>query len=197
MFSVELDRSQRILLGTMLGLSAVLLLLSMWAAPGYARGLALVAAFLFVYAAAALLSRLSDEWGGARGRTWIRKNVGDLGAGFYGVMGLAVFLLLEAQTLLDQLGGPTPIRSFVSELGINWLIGFSIESFTNFIQALIWPANLISDMGTYGAAIVAGICWAILWYASRVLPAECLECGDDEDEETDATNAQAAGRPEL
>lgn len=178
-----LDRQQQLMLMLMLGVSGVLVWVAALSEGAAASAAAAISAFLFVYAAAAIVSRLPDAWGGVQGRTWMRKHVGDLGAGFYGVMGLAVFLQLEAQTLVDQLGGATPIRSFVAELGVNWLIGFSIESFKNFVQALIWPANLISDLGARGAVMVAGICWGILWLASRLLPAECLECEVEQSEE--------------
>jgi hypothetical protein len=180
MNAIHLDRQQRLMLILMIGGAAVLATVATWLQPPVVAALRIVAAFCLVYAAAAVLSRLPDRYGAARGRAWVREHVGDLGAGFYGVMGLAVFLLLELRTLFEDLSGPNPIRNFLSEFGLNWLIGFSLASFQNFIQALIWPANLLNELGARGTLVVAGTCWGILWVASRILPAECLDSTDTE-----------------
>jgi hypothetical protein len=178
---MAIEPRHRQLIGLMFLLAALLAAVATFAVGTLAEGAAVIAAFLFVYAAAALVSRLPETWGGARGRAWVREKMGDLGAGFYGVMGLTVFVLLEIQTLLADFYGPTPVRTFLTNLGLSWLMGFSLDSLKNLLMAMVWPVQLVDALGTRAALIVAGLCWGLLWGASRLLPADCLAAPEDAD----------------
>lgn len=58
------------------------------------------------------------------------------GGGFYGLVGLYTYVLVEWREIVDLVVG---LPSLVLKFDIDVLINFFIESLTNFITAVTWP----------------------------------------------------------
>jgi hypothetical protein len=90
-----------------------------------------------------------------------RSMVQRLGGGAYGIVGLATWLFLEAQTLADEVGKATGLMDFIEQKSFSWLIGFSVESVMNAVWAGIWPVYWFKDQ-----PLVMGLVFALMWGAS-------------------------------
>ncbi|HZG41813.1 MAG TPA: hypothetical protein VEY93_02545 [Longimicrobium sp.] len=97
--------------------------------------------------------------GHVRRRT--RSMVQQLGGGAYGVVGLATWLYLEAQTLAEDLGKATGVMDFIEQKSFSWLIGFSVDSVLNAVWAGIWPVYWFMDH-----PVAIGLVFALVWGAS-------------------------------
>jgi hypothetical protein len=84
-----------------------------------------------------------------------------LGGGAYGVVGLATWLYLEAQTLADDVGRATGPMDFIEQKSFSWLIGFSVDSVMNAVWAGIWPVYWFKDH-----PLVMGLVFALAWGGS-------------------------------
>jgi hypothetical protein len=84
-----------------------------------------------------------------------------LGGGAYGVVGLATWLYLEAQTLAGDVGKATGLMDFIEQKPVSWLIGFSVDSVLNAVWAGIWPIYWFKDH-----PLVIGLVFALAWGAS-------------------------------
>jgi len=189
--AIALARSRwAALCGVLLGLGLLLMLCSLlsWLQP---RGLAAyVGCFLALYGAVVALQRMPPHWLGAWSRRRLRQTLVRSGLGFYGLMTVARFLQLEAHALVDSLGSLESARSLIGSLAFEWLIGFSMESLKNSIEAFMWPVWMMQRQGmALGGAVVVSL-WSLYALGARVFPdvhAE-LESGED------PTAADAAGQ---
>ncbi len=100
--------------------------------------------------------------GHVRRRT--RSMVQRLGGGAYGVVGLATWLYLEAQTLADDVARATGLMDFVEQKSFSWLIGFSVDSVLNAVWAGIWPVYWFKDQ-----PLVMGLVFALAWGGSGLV----------------------------
>jgi hypothetical protein len=64
------------------------------------------------------------------------------GGGFYGLMALYTYLLIEADEVLELFG---QLGAIVFRLDLGLLIEFFIESLMNFIAAIAWPVYWIGE----------------------------------------------------
>ena len=63
----------------------------------------------------------------------------EFGAGFYGLMALFTYGVIETGEIIDFFSNFTSIADFIDRIGIGMLIDFIIESIINFFRALLWP----------------------------------------------------------
>ena len=87
----------------------------------------------------------------ARGRVLFRGDTpGDFfhnkilsfGGGFYGTMALMTYILIELVEIWDFLRGMADPDTWINKLGIDLLIDFIVNSFTNLIAAFLWFGTL-------------------------------------------------------
>jgi len=147
-----------------------------------------IGCFLLLYGALIVLSRPFFSSLGRTLQARMHKAIVSSGVGFYGVMTLARFLQLELHDLLADLADFDPAQLQVRGLVMEWLIGFSVQSLMNSIDAFMWPLKLIQAHGLPGAGIVAGAAWGLYALGARVFPDVHSAIEKDADE---------AGVPEL
>ena len=70
------------------------------------------------------------------------------GGGFYGIVALMTYALVEWYELVDFLGGLNGFGDLISRLNINLFIGIFVEGLMNFIVAVTWPVYWISEIET-------------------------------------------------
>lgn len=143
-------------------------------------------AFVLTYVGAATISLLPAPLGGPIDRL-LDRQLSQWGAGVYGLVGISVFLRLEAQTFVGSLQGMSDVSGWAQGLLRDWLIGFSVESMKNMIAASIWPAQVIRQGGVWGFLGFLGACSAVFELGRRLMPeqqarleAEAPEAGDVE-----------------
>ena len=61
------------------------------------------------------------------------------GGGFYGVMAVLTYLVVEFNEVLDLLTSEASIMATLAELGVGDLVNFFINSLMNFVSAITWP----------------------------------------------------------
>ena len=92
--------------------------------------------------------------GGLVGKSF-RKMYVARGGGFYACGFVITFVLLEAQTLAEDLFSSSSISDFIGEQLLQWIFRFALDSLVNTIQALIWPVHVISWIPPVGVLIFA------------------------------------------
>jgi hypothetical protein len=68
------------------------------------------------------------------------------GGGFYGVVGLLTYGVVELAELRDFFLGFGNLRAFFAHLGLDMLIGIIVGAVKNFLAAIAWPMYWLSDI---------------------------------------------------
>lgn len=68
------------------------------------------------------------------------------GGGFYGVVGLLTYAVVELRDLWDFVSDFDSLAHFFANLGLQTLIGLLVEAITNFVAAIAWPAYWLSGI---------------------------------------------------
>lgn len=151
-----------------------------------------IGCFLLLYGALIVLQRPFFSGLGRPLQKRMHAAIASSGVGFYGVMTLARFVQLELHDVLAELAGFDPAQLRVSGLVMDWLIGFSVQSLMNSIDAFMWPLKLMSAYGMAGAGIVVAAAWGLYWLGARVFPdvhsAIESETGEREDARSSGTS---------
>ena len=129
-----------------------------------------VGCFLVVYAALVLLQSPHSALFGAGFKRRLQGAIISSGVGFYGVLTLSRFLQLELHDLLDALREFELSEQQVKGVVRDWLIGFSVESFKNSLEAMLWPFKMLSALGMVKAALVFVPLWALYRLGGWVFP---------------------------
>ena len=83
------------------------------------------------------------------------------GGGFYGVVGLLTYAIVELAELRDFVIGFDSFSSLISQLGFDMLINLFIDAVMNFVVAIAWPAYWLAEIrGQYVWA------WLLVAYAA-------------------------------
>lgn len=135
--------------------------------------------FVLTYVGVAAISLMPAPLGEALDRM-LTSRLQQSGAGLYGVIALAIFLRLEASSFAEAWAS-TSMQGLLRSLLQEWLIGFSLDSLMNSIQALVWPGTLISRHGWQQAGVFVLACMAVFELGKRMLP-EAHRRMEDEDE---------------
>lgn len=81
-------------------------------------------------------------------RGWFRKVWKLRGGGLYACGFAITFIIYEIQSLADDVLG---IGALFSGQAIDFIISFIIDSFTNTIQAFMWPVHVVTFAPPWGA----------------------------------------------
>lgn len=162
------------------------------------RGLSgFVGSFLALYAVLVLLQGPHSAILGAGLKQRLQRAIVNSGVGFYGVVTLARFLQLELHDVLAALREFELTRSQMQGMLRDWLIGFSIQSLMNSIDAMLWPFKLMNAHGMVTAAIVVAPLWALYRLGGMLFPElhALIEAEADDDGSPPAPGGGAAAAP--
>ena len=93
---------------------------------------------------------------------WLR-----FGGGFYGVMGLLTYAVVELGEIRDFFVQFDGLTGLISGLTVELLIGFFVNSITNFIVAIAWPVYWLSDIRSDYIWIWFVLAYLGYWAGSR------------------------------
>ncbi|MCW8871734.1 MAG: hypothetical protein OQK01_03840 [Xanthomonadales bacterium] len=68
------------------------------------------------------------------------------GGGFYGVVGMLTYGVVELRELRDFFLGFESFYELFANFGINMLVGILVDAVTNFVAAIAWPVYWLSDI---------------------------------------------------
>ncbi len=74
-------------------------------------------------------------------RKWL-----SMGGGFYGVVAMLTYIVVEVGEILDFITGFDGIGAFIDSISVGMLIGLFIEAVKNSIIAIAWPAYWLTDI---------------------------------------------------
>ncbi|HEY5643902.1 MAG TPA: hypothetical protein VIS31_13625 [Woeseiaceae bacterium] len=96
-----------------------------------------------------------------RGRfiEWLRKVWLVRGGGLYAFGFIATFVLLELQSLADDVLG---IGSLFNGQAVEFLVQFVLDSLSNTFRSFVWPVFILQIAPPFGAIALA---LAFLWFA--------------------------------
>lgn len=84
----------------------------------------------------------------------------DFGGGFYGVVAVLTYLVVEFREVVDFLTSEATVLATLAELGVGDVVNFFINSLMNFITAIAWPAYWLNKVD--GAPVWV---WFVVAYA--------------------------------
>lgn len=90
------------------------------------------------------------------------------GGGFYGVVALLTYAVVELGELWQFLIGFESVWALVSQFGLNMLINLLVEALRNFIVAIAWPAYWLSTIHTDQAWLWFAAAYAGYWGGARL-----------------------------
>ncbi len=70
------------------------------------------------------------------------------GGGFYGIVALVTYALVELEEIIDFFRNFESFSHFIDTIGISLIINFFINSLLNFITAITWPVHWMSEIDT-------------------------------------------------
>lgn len=90
------------------------------------------------------------------------------GGGFYGLVGVLTYLVVEVGEIRDFFLRFNGIMDFLSRISVDALIGLIINAFMNFIVAFIWPMYWLSNIQTHYIWIWFLVAYGSYWLAARM-----------------------------
>lgn len=116
-----------------------------------------------VFVLAVLIDWLDER---AEGHPWIDRLAGRLfdlwdsaGAGFYGTMGAATFVRLEIATVVDEFVTAGSVQDFLRGETIEVLLGFSLQSIANLVEAAVWFLPWLTGIPPHVTAVAIALCY--------------------------------------
>ena len=108
---------------------------------------------------------------------WLNAAIDDRGGGYYGILALITFLILEVRMLWAEWLDADSLESFLTQLGFEALLGFSAESVIHAVWASIWPFYWYTHLGV-NAVWLALIAW-LVYRAGAVMLGSWLPAARD------------------
>lgn len=90
------------------------------------------------------------------------------GGGFYGVVGLLTYAVVELGEIWDFLRGFESVWSLISQFGVDMLVNLFVEALRNFIIAIAWPAYWLSNIQTHYPWLWFLAAYAGYWGGARL-----------------------------
>lgn len=166
---LALSQEQRLVVAVVAAIGLLLCVAAMVMGARWLPGI--FGMFLLVYAAIIVAGSLPAHWISQRVDRvldrWVRDKTG---SGYYGMVALGVFAHAEVADMIDLQNGLFAGWDFVQGSLIEHFIGFSVDSFTHFVTAIIWPFRFAGEYGLLQTAAFAGGCWAVFQVGRSFLP---------------------------
>ncbi|MCH7507494.1 MAG: hypothetical protein IID60_09350 [Proteobacteria bacterium] len=89
------------------------------------------------------------------------------GGGFYGVVALLTYAVVELGEIRDFITQFDGFLSFISDITVGLFIGLFIDSIMNFIVAIAWPVYWLSDIRSDHIWIWFVAAYAGYWAGTR------------------------------
>ena len=89
------------------------------------------------------------------------------GGGFYGVVGVLTYAVVELRELRDFFLGFESLYALFADFGINMLVGILVNAVTNFVVAIAWPAYWLSDIRSDHIWIWFIVAYAAYWAGAK------------------------------
>lgn len=89
------------------------------------------------------------------------------GGGFYGIVALYTFGLVEWQELRSFIANFGGFVAFIKQLGLETIIQIFIEGLKNFITAIAWPFYWMSEFGSGQFWVWGGMAYGAYWLGAR------------------------------
>jgi len=90
------------------------------------------------------------------------------GGGFYGVVGLLTYAVVELKELRDFFLGFESLSALFAQFGFNMLIGLIIEAVKNFVVAIAWPVYWLSDIRSNYIWAWFVVAYAAYWAGAKL-----------------------------
>lgn len=90
------------------------------------------------------------------------------GGGFYGVVGLLTYAVVEFSELWDFAMGFENVWALIAQFGLNTLVNLLLEALRNFIVAIAWPAYWMSEIQTGRIWLWFVVAYAGYWAGARL-----------------------------
>ena len=97
----------------------------------------------------------------------ILKKWGDFGGGFYGIVGLFTYIVIEIRELIDMVIEFGGFIDFLKQLDFGLIIDVLVSALTNFIAAIVWPAYWLERIDTDQTWIWFVVAYAGYWAGMR------------------------------
>jgi len=94
---------------------------------------------------------------------WLR-----FGGGFYGLVALYTYGLVEFREIRDFIAGFGGIFEFLRQLNINVFINMFIDALMNFITAIAWPMYWMSDISAERVWLWFLVAYGAYWVGMRL-----------------------------
>jgi len=89
------------------------------------------------------------------------------GGGFYGVVGLLTYAVVELGEIRDFFVQFDGLAGLISQISLDLVIGFFIDAFMNFVIAIAWPIYWISDFSGQHVWIWFAVAYGGYWLGAR------------------------------
>jgi len=90
------------------------------------------------------------------------------GGGFYGVVGLLTYAVVELKELRDFFLGFESLSALLAQFGFDMLIGLFIEAVRNFVVAIAWPVYWLSDIRSNYIWVWFVVAYAAYWAGAKL-----------------------------
>jgi hypothetical protein len=90
------------------------------------------------------------------------------GGGFYGVVGLLTYAVVELRELRDFFLGFESLSALFAHFGLDMLIGILIGAVKNFAAAIAWPLYWLADIHSNYVWIWFIVAYAAYWAGARL-----------------------------
>ena len=85
------------------------------------------------------------------------------GGGFYGIVGLLTYAVVEVGELIDFFTGFESFAALLEQFGFNMFINLLIDAVMNFVVAIAWPVYWMSEFAMRNVWIWFGVAYLGYW----------------------------------
>ena len=108
------------------------------------------------------------------------------GGGFYGIVAMYTYGLIEWGEVRDTISGLGGIRGFIDDLSISLFINMFIEGLLNFVAAISWPVFWMSEFRGSQMWIWICIAYGAYWLGARAAQHYSVPEATDVDKSADS-----------
>ena len=106
--------------------------------------------------------------GGTQGMNPVHSKWLTFGGGFYGVVGLLTYGVVELKELRDFVLGFESLSALFAQFGLDMLVGLFVEALKNFVVAIAWPVYWLSGIRSNYPWVWFVAAYAGYWAGARL-----------------------------